>query len=575
MSDTDITQIQGPRDLFSIRSQLAQQANPLRAKMVLFSVLYRPFAYSSGDWSTLKQQDLGEFIRRVYNKYATPDELQNALMLITAQLDNPADCDHAAAAILKLLRPYYTDVEPMTGDRADLGEDLDVSQTWDIPIGVSLKDLNDAPTEIPVTGAPSIDRPVSDVGSRDAADLLTTGFSSATTAGIAECTVALEMDDVDGLDNSDRSELFDRFDQSELFDESGGSGGSGKSGGANPFDKSENFEDSEDDSASDHSRWLDSSDVNSGASDFKSQPRRAIEPQASDENFEEDFEKFEPTIEPQAELPIAATPPTNDQTFRADRQAPKPPNTPPKRNGRRTGLAQLLTQHVSSREEVDAIVLRYSKTLTEQVTTALDNLEDELAECLTDRDAEEATSIAGEALGRVLLSVSDSIEQMRQALESIPGVEPISTSARPYTQPPQRSNPPVTSEPTPPPATATQNTEEARLPIVATPPIETTPPPQTPQPTPPPAIVDPVQRINEHFHTLLAKRDMSIFVKQRHGCVHLIAEASPLPERHKLVRFVTKNLKQLDLPPISALRLHGRRKDARAFDWSEDLPPIG
>ncbi|NJN60906.1 MAG: hypothetical protein HC795_04685 [Coleofasciculaceae cyanobacterium RL_1_1] len=237
MSDTDVTQIQGPRDLFFIRSQLAGQANPLRAKIVLFSLLYRPFSYNSGDWSTLKQQDLGEFIRRVYNKYATLEELKRALTIATAQLDAPDECDHAAAAICNVLKPYYSEANPVTGDSVSLeADDADHSQTWDIPIGISLKDLDseDANTQgdPPTTGISTeikatteIDRSAISQQPDSTSDLLTTGISNASTMALFDTEIDLDLD------------VEDKFD--------------------------------EDQSTSDHSRWLDAFDAEDGSSEVE------------------------------------------------------------------------------------------------------------------------------------------------------------------------------------------------------------------------------------------------------------------------------------------------------------------
>ncbi len=544
MSDTDVTQIQGPRDLFSIRSQLAQQANPLRAKIVLFSLLYRPFSYNSGDWSTLKQQDLGEFIRRVYNKYATLEELKRALTIATAQLDAPNECDHAAAAIYKVLKPYYTEVEPVTGDLVSFeADDADNSQTWDIPIGVSLKDLDrEQDSEQTDTQITDVSTEIDRSSISSASDLPTTGLTNATTMALFDTETDVDAED-DFADDS-------------------------------PMD--------------DHSRWLDSFNAETGAAETGSDAMASQSQPAIEQRKPKDSVTSDPLI--------VATANHNDAEMADPESAqasPEPPNQKPprqknisKRNGRRTALAQLLTQHVNSRDEVDAIVQRYSKTLTEQVTSALDDLEDELAECLADRDADEATQMAGEALGRVLLSVSESIDQMRQALESIPGVEPIANDW-PQTRPPQvqpsqtqapQTQPPQTS-PTIDPAIATSPiTSET-----STPPVEAAAaaaamadvsPRKPNQPDKPEGAIDPVQRISHQFETILAKRDMSVVVKQRDGCIHIIAEANPLPERAKLIRFISKTLKNLDLPPIASLRLHGRRTGARAFDWSEDLPPI-
>ncbi|TAF57651.1 MAG: hypothetical protein EAZ61_00765 [Oscillatoriales cyanobacterium] len=554
MSDTDTTQIQGPRDLFSIRSQLAQQANPLRAKIVLFSLLYRPFSSSSGDWSTLKQQDLGEFIRRAYNKYASLEELKRALTLITAQLDSPSECDQAAAAIYTVLKPYYVEVGAATeGLQADT-DDLDSSQTWDIPIGVAQKDVDSTQDDNQTEPTTSASLDLDSITEVDAhaisqpSQLSGTDLSNATTAILPDPMVE-EMDD--GIDGSLDEVLIE-----------------------------------DDPSTDDHSRWLDSFEaaIDPEAEGIESPtspvtvPRRSAMPVVS-----------ELPIVTTADLEAAATAeasttPTAAISDHPTQPQPQTQSDASKRNGRRTGLAQLLTQHVNSRDEVDAIVQRYSKTLTEQVTAALDDLEGELADCLGNCEPDTATQIAGEALGRVLLSVSESIGQMRQALESIPGVEPI-VADWPHTRPPQTAQPPYTQPPDlqPPPdgsaspaavvepevqARQTGADRGAEASELATPPDL----PDTPD-QPDPAI-DPVQCISHQFATLLAKRDMSIIVKQRDGCIHLIAEASPLPERTKLIRFVSKTLSKLDLPPIATLRLHGRRTGARAFDWSEDLPPI-
>lgn len=577
MSDTDVTQIQGPRDLFFIRSQLAGQANPLRAKIVLFSLLYRPFSYNSGDWSTLKQQDLGEFIRRVYNKYATLEELKRALTIATAQLDAPDECDHAAAAICNALKPYYSEAEPVTGDSVSLEtDDADNSQTWDIPIGISLKDLDseDANTQgdPPTTGISTeieatteIDRSAISQQPDSTSDLLTTGISNATTMALFDTEIDLDVDD--------------KFD--------------------------------EDQSTSDHSRWLDAFDAEDGSSEVESVEAESVEV-GSVEAESDALAQSQPTIERRKPEDLVTSNPSNPSNPSivatphhddVDEAEPEPPQAssvrakthretqidppidpaPPqpstsKRNGRRTALAQLLTQHVNSRDEVDAIVQRYSKTLTEQVTSALDDLEGDLADCLGNCEPNTATQIAGEALGRVLLSVSESIVQMRQALESIPGVDPIATdwpqTRPPQTQAPQTSpalpaaNPAITADPSTPAITAIAVTEATVDPA-------SDQPNQSPKPNPSTGAIDPVQQIRDQFDKILAKRDMSVVVKQRHGCIHIIAEANPLPERAKLTRFVSKALKTLDLPPIASLRLHGRRTGARAFDWSEDLPPIG
>ncbi|NJN60907.1 MAG: hypothetical protein HC795_04690 [Coleofasciculaceae cyanobacterium RL_1_1] len=156
--------------------------------------------------------------------------------------------------------------------------------------------------------------------------------------------------------------------------------------------------------------------------------------------------------------------------------------------------------------------------------------------------------------------------QTRPPQTQAPQTSPALPATNPTTNPAIVTSP-ITADPLTPAITAIAVTEATVDPA-------SDQPNQSSKLDPSTGAIDPVQQIRDQFDKILAKRDMSVVVKQRDGCIHIIAEASPLPERAKLTRFVSKALKTLDLPPIAALRLHGRRTGARAFDWSEDLPPI-
>ncbi|MGD1904163.1 MAG: hypothetical protein ACFB9N_18205 [Geitlerinemataceae cyanobacterium] len=487
MPESDDTQVQGPKDLFSIRSRLVQYANPLRTKIVLFSALEHPFVPSnSADWAAIKRRDLGEFIRRAYVRYATLDELDRTLNDVAQRLEEPDECKRVVRAVVKELASQY-DTTEVTETTAAEFDDADVSQAWDIPVGVSLID-SETGGLAPSDGDPSA---IDLNASLQSEASITTALNTTVPPGASSTSSNDNSRDLSGTGEF----LSDDDDDSDLDD--------------------------------DRSRWLD---------EF---PVEAAVPTSS----------APATAPPQSRTPRAlprTVPPPTHPDIRSARPTGADRGAAERRPKRRLSLVREIGQQVSAREEIDAIVQRYSQTLIEHVTAALDDLEEELADCLVDREVEDATPIAGEALGRVLNAVGRAIGQMQQTLEGIPGVEPLAQTL------------PAIGD-----AASTPTAEESQ-----------------PEPETKPAIADtadtadPVSTIRARFETLLAQRDMSVRVKSKGGCLHLIVEASPLPERAKLIRFVTKNLRELDLPEIAAMRLHGRQKDARAFDWSEDLPPI-
>ncbi len=94
--------------LAELRVELMRYANPLRVKILLFSTLYYPFDLnSSGDWSKLQTETLGDLTLRLMEQFTSHDSLDEQLQLMACQLMPSDEYGNAAGAIARALRPFY------------------------------------------------------------------------------------------------------------------------------------------------------------------------------------------------------------------------------------------------------------------------------------------------------------------------------------------------------------------------------------------------------------------------------------------------------------------------------------
>lgn len=108
--DTDIkfSSQQKEYDIFEIKMSLMQYANPLRAKILLFSILDHHFNNNWQDWSALRTCELDDLIQEIYNSTQTIAELESSLSNTAKMLTDAREYQQAAQAIMKALKPYYS-----------------------------------------------------------------------------------------------------------------------------------------------------------------------------------------------------------------------------------------------------------------------------------------------------------------------------------------------------------------------------------------------------------------------------------------------------------------------------------
>ncbi|NJK54058.1 MAG: hypothetical protein HC936_17095 [Leptolyngbyaceae cyanobacterium SU_3_3] len=97
-------------DLFDVRLEIIKYANPLRAKILLFSIVYYPFTNSAQDWSNLKLYSLDGLLRSLTTCGSIAD-LQTKLETIAQQLSQPDDYAQVSHVLIKCLKPIYTQLQ--------------------------------------------------------------------------------------------------------------------------------------------------------------------------------------------------------------------------------------------------------------------------------------------------------------------------------------------------------------------------------------------------------------------------------------------------------------------------------
>ncbi len=94
-------------DIFELRIALMKYTNPLRAKILLFSVLYHPFQ-GGQDWLAIKNYEIDSLLTTLLSTYPYLSELEKQLSLAADTLDEPEEYSQAAGAILQSLQPLYS-----------------------------------------------------------------------------------------------------------------------------------------------------------------------------------------------------------------------------------------------------------------------------------------------------------------------------------------------------------------------------------------------------------------------------------------------------------------------------------
>jgi len=93
-------------DVFSVRQELMKYANPLRAKILLFSVVHHKFDNSGKDWSLLNTCLLDDLMYEAYKKYNNLDILEEKISQAATLLNDSDEYLQSAGAIIQALQSF-------------------------------------------------------------------------------------------------------------------------------------------------------------------------------------------------------------------------------------------------------------------------------------------------------------------------------------------------------------------------------------------------------------------------------------------------------------------------------------
>ena len=97
--------------LFDMRLEIVKFSNPLRAKILLFSLIYYPFTGKEQDWSNLKLYGLEGLLRSVTTVCSSLEALQIKLEEAAHQLNQSEDYLEVASVILKSVKSGYVQLQ--------------------------------------------------------------------------------------------------------------------------------------------------------------------------------------------------------------------------------------------------------------------------------------------------------------------------------------------------------------------------------------------------------------------------------------------------------------------------------
>ena len=97
--------------LFDLRLELMRFTNSMRAKILLFSVLYYPFNPDRDNWQDIRNHGLDELLRQLFYAYPSFSEVDNAIWQMSRSLSEPSAYEQSANYILQAIKTLYDQLE--------------------------------------------------------------------------------------------------------------------------------------------------------------------------------------------------------------------------------------------------------------------------------------------------------------------------------------------------------------------------------------------------------------------------------------------------------------------------------
>ncbi|MEA5534916.1 hypothetical protein [Crocosphaera sp. XPORK-15E] len=93
-------------DIFELRLEIMQYTNPLRAKILLFSLLFHPWDRSGQDWSMLRSYTLDDLLEQIIQSGRPITDIEAKLYHAAKSLNDPDSHLQAASTIVEAIKPF-------------------------------------------------------------------------------------------------------------------------------------------------------------------------------------------------------------------------------------------------------------------------------------------------------------------------------------------------------------------------------------------------------------------------------------------------------------------------------------
>lgn len=98
-------------NLFDQRLDLMRFTNPMRAKILLFSLLYYRFDPDRDNWQDLRSHALDELLRQIFYVYPTFEQAQSCLLQTARSLSESSIYEQSATHIMQAVKSLYDQLE--------------------------------------------------------------------------------------------------------------------------------------------------------------------------------------------------------------------------------------------------------------------------------------------------------------------------------------------------------------------------------------------------------------------------------------------------------------------------------
>ncbi|MFB2893616.1 hypothetical protein ACE1CI_11950 [Aerosakkonemataceae cyanobacterium BLCC-F50] len=98
-------------DPFELRVEIIKYTNPLRAKILAYSIVYHIFDFSSQDWLSLKTKELDDLLQKLFDRCKTLKDLEYNLQTVAKNLTPTDEHTQAAGAVYQAMKRYYANRE--------------------------------------------------------------------------------------------------------------------------------------------------------------------------------------------------------------------------------------------------------------------------------------------------------------------------------------------------------------------------------------------------------------------------------------------------------------------------------